>query len=190
METIVTDVLVIGAGAAGIRAALAASESGVEVLMVTKGQVSHSGSTFSTLSGGWGIQALFGDERNNENSEAFFKDIMRVGLGRCDPKLVRILVEESGPCLEDLISYGIPFKKDSQGRYIRARGCFSTHKRAFLTEGLQNIREAFLSILRRSPVKIMGAYALDLITADGACWGAWVTTKAGEIVRINARATI
>jgi fumarate reductase (CoM/CoB) subunit A len=60
METITTDVLVIGAGAAGIRAALAASEAGVEVVMVAKGEVTRSGSTFSPISRGWGIQALVG----------------------------------------------------------------------------------------------------------------------------------
>ena len=55
METLSIDVLVIGAGAAGIRAALAACEAGANVLMVTKGQLTRSGSTFSTLSPGWGM---------------------------------------------------------------------------------------------------------------------------------------
>jgi len=136
METITSDVLVIGAGAAGIRAALAASEAGAEVLMVEKGIPTQSGSTFSTLSQGWGIQALVGEERTDKNFESFYDDIIRVGLGRCDQKLVRILVEESGPRLEDLISYGIRLRKDSRGNHIRTKGCFSEFERPFLTEDI------------------------------------------------------
>ena len=190
METITTDVLIIGAGAAGIRAALAASEAGVEVLVVTRGELAWSGSTFSTLSGGWGIQALVGDERTDENLEDFYNDIMRVGLGRCDPKLVRILVEESGPRLDDLISYGIRFRKNSQGDYIRSSGCFSEYKRAFLTEDFQNIKKSFVLIFRRSLVKTIRGYVVDLIIADNACWGAWAVNDAGELIKISARATV
>ena len=191
MDTITTDVLVIGAGAAGIRAALAASEAGTEVVMVAKGELTQSGSTFSTVSGGWGIQALMGEERTDENLEAFCDDIMQVGLGRCDPKLVRILVEESGPRLEGLISYGIRFRKDSRGNYIRAKGCFSDYERAFLTESPENIKESFQSILRQCPVKTITAYVVELITIDGACYGAWALTHTDKlVVRINAKATI
>jgi fumarate reductase (CoM/CoB) subunit A len=190
METIGTDVLVIGAGAAGIRAALAASEAGVEVVMVAKGEVTRSGSTFSPISRGWGIQALVGRERTEKNLEAFYDDIMRVGLGVCDPRLVHILVEESGPRLEDMISYGIRFRRDSQGSYVRTKGCFSDVDRAFLTEEYENIQESFLSILRRSVAKIIQGCALSLITADGTCWGAWAVVKDDKTVKINAKATI
>ena len=60
MQIISSDVLVIGAGAAGIRAALAASEAGVGVVIVAKAPVTENGSTFSPISRGWGIQALVG----------------------------------------------------------------------------------------------------------------------------------
>ena len=190
METIETDVLIVGAGAAGIRAALAASETGADVVLVAKGEVAQSGSTFSTISLGWGIQALVGKERTQKNLEAFYDDIMRVGLGQCDPKLVRILVEESGPRFEDLISYGIRFRKDAYGDYVRAKGCFSDCKRAFLTENFANLQGSFLSILRRSAVRAVRGYVIDLMTDDGACWGAWTVTPAGKVGQIKAKATV
>ncbi|RLB96078.1 MAG: hypothetical protein DRH50_02260 [Deltaproteobacteria bacterium] len=190
METITTDVLVIGAGAAGIRAALAASETGAEVTLLAKGGVGKSGASFSHLSGGWGIQALVGRERTNKQLEDFYDDIVRVGLGVCDTKLVRILVEESGPRLEDLIRYGIRLKKDPQGNYTRVKGCFSDYKRAFIAEDVGNIRQSLLSVIRGSAVKTMKGYALDLIIGDNACWGAWVLTEDAEIVEIKAGSTI
>jgi fumarate reductase (CoM/CoB) subunit A len=190
LETIETDVLIVGAGAAGIRAALAASEAGADVAMVAKGEVAEAGSTFSTISRGWGIQALVGKERTQKNLEAFYDDIIRVGLGQCDPELVRILVEESGPRFEDLISYGIRFRKDSYGDYIRAKGCFSDCKRAFLTEDFTNLQASFLAILRRSAVRVVRGYVIDLMTGHGACWGAWTVTPAGKAGQIKAKATV
>ena len=190
MQTITTDVLVIGSGAAGIRAALAASEAGVDVVMIAKSAVAESGSTFSPISNGWGIQALVGNERTDQNLEAFYDDIMRVGLGRCDPKLVRILVEESGARLEDLVSYGMQFRKDVNGDYVRAKGCFSAYERAFLTESMKNIEKVFVSALRRLRIKTLIGTVLDLTIVDGACWGAWSLTEDGEIARIKARSTI
>lgn len=190
MGTISTDVLVIGAGAAGIRAALAACEAGVDVILTAQGELCRAGSTFSPISEGWGIQALVGEERTDENMEAFYDDIIRVGLGRCDPKLVRILVEESGPRIEELIAWGIRFKKDPSGKYIRAKGCFSDYERAFITEDFGNLQRCFQSVFRRLPVKTVKCYVTDLIIADSVCWGARAVLESGEILRVNAKATV
>jgi len=189
MDKINTDVLIIGAGAAGIRAALAVSEAGADVVIVAKAPVTEAGSTFSSISRGWGIQALVGNERTDRNLEAFYDDIMRVGLGRCHPRLVRILVEESGARLEDLVSYGMQFKKNENGDYIRAKGCFSAYERAFLTESMKNIERVFVSALRRLRIKTLIGTVLDLTIVDRVCWGGWVLTEEGEIVRIKARST-
>lgn len=190
MGTLSADVLIIGAGAAGIRAALAVCEAGVDVILTAQGELCRAGSTFSLISKGWGIQALVGEERTDENLDAFYDDIIRVGLGRCDPKLVRILVEESGPRIQDLIEWGIRFRKDSIGRYIRAKGCFSDYERAFITEDFGNLQRCFQSIFRRLPVKTVKCYVTDLIIADSVCWGARAVLESGEILRINAKATV
>lgn len=172
-----TGVLVIGAGAAGIRAALAASKAGVDVLMVTKGAATESGSTFSPITKGWGIQALVGNERTEQNIEGFYNEIIRVGLGKCDPKLVRILVEESGPRFNDLLSYGIRFKRDTQGNFLRAKGCFSDMERAFATEDFRNLKRIFSAMLNASNIKIVQGQAVDLISVNDTCWGAWILNE-------------
>ncbi len=190
MKTINIDVLIIGAGAAGIRAAIAASKEGASAIMVTEGPVTHFGSTFSEISKGWGIQALVGKERTNENLNAFYEDIIRVGLGQCDSRLVQILVEESGERVNDLMSYGIRFKHDPSGKYLRVNGCFSDLRWAFLTENFENIQHSFMSILQRLPVKIVTGFVLDLIVHEGACWGGWFISNDAEKIKINAKATI
>ena len=147
MEKISTEVLIIGAGAAGIRAAIAASAAGAEALIISKGRITYCGSTFSDVSNGWGIQALVGDERTDANPDLFYDDIISAGLGVSNEKLVKILVEESGDRLKDLLLYGVDFRKGSDGNYIRAKGCFSNYNRAYLTEDIANLRKVFLAQL-------------------------------------------
>jgi L-aspartate oxidase len=190
MEKLFTDVLIIGSGAAGIRAAVEACKAGVQVFLVNPGKITERGVTFSEISKGWGIQALVGVERTQEKLAEFYNDIVRVGLGCCDPKLARILVEESGPRTDDLMSYGLGFKTGVNGEYIRARGCFSDIRRAFLASDIGNIRKTFLSILQHLPVKIVTGNVTDLISEDGVCGGAWIVQKSGEFLQINAKATV
>ncbi|MFO7599368.1 MAG: FAD-binding protein [Candidatus Desulfacyla sp.] len=182
--------MIIGGGAAGIRAALAASEEGARVLLLGKGPIAASGATFYPVSKGWGIQGLVGAERTDAGLKRFYEDIARVGLGRCDPVLPRILVEESGPRVDDLITLGIHFSKDSQGRYVRAKGCFSEEKRAFLAHDPHNIRNSFLTALRRVPVKTLMGYAVDLLTTEQSCWGAVCLLANGEFLRIDSKSTV
>jgi succinate dehydrogenase/fumarate reductase flavoprotein subunit len=190
MDSINTDVLVIGAGAAGIRAALAASEAGAETVMVSDGMPTGSGSTFSSFSGGWGIQALIGRERNSRNMEAFYDEIIHAGLGQCHPMLARILVEESGPCLEELLTYGIRFRKDPDGNYLRVKGCFSAYERAFLTEDTDNIRNSFLSILQKSSIKFINGNGIQLLLHNDSCRGSLILTGTHDLLLIDSRATV
>ncbi|MEW6667479.1 MAG: FAD-binding protein [Thermodesulfobacteriota bacterium] len=189
-EAIQTDVLILGAGAAGIRASLAAVREGAEVTVVSRGPATRCGSSFSPLSGGWGIQALAGEECTEKRLEDFYDEILQAGLGMADPKLARILVEESGPRLEDLMSYGLRFRRNSQGAYVRVKGCFSECERAFLTEARQNIKDVFLKMLDRSGAKAMTGYAVDLIVREGICLGAWVLTPGATLVGVTAGATL
>ncbi len=190
IQRIDTDVLVIGAGGAGIRAARAASETGVDVLVVARSAVAASGATFSPVTQGWGIQALVGNERTERNLGNFYDDIIRVGLGRCDLKLVRILVEESGPRFEDLLDYGIRFKKDARGKFIRVKGCFSDVERAFLTEDFQHLTQCFRAMLKASNIRIIRGQAVNLISLDHTCRGVWILTESEEILQVNAKSTI
>lgn len=188
-----TDVLIIGAGAAGIRAAVESCKTGAETILVAKGPLAASGSTFSPLSPHLGLQALVGVERTPEALDAFFDDIMRVGLGCCDPELVHILVEESGDRFEDLLSYGILFKRDETGRHLLAAGCFSQTPRAFITASKANLKKSLASIFRHPPanmVRFMEGEALSLIVSDGICGGARVWTAKNELVQIHAKATV
>lgn len=112
LKRINTDVLVIGGGAAGIRAAIEADAQGANVSIVVKGNFCETGSTFYPLSPGWGMQASFGYADADDSRNEHLKEVLNAGLGMCDKKLAEILAFEAPGRLIDLEKYDIMFKKN------------------------------------------------------------------------------
>src|SRR5262245_45329392 len=102
--------LIVGAGAAGLCAALAAGEAGVDPVLVERDAV-PSGST--ALSAGLipAAGTRFQREKGIEDSAKLFADdITRKAHGEADAKLVRMVAENAGPTVEWLAdSYEMPF---------------------------------------------------------------------------------
>ena len=106
------DVLVIGSGGAGCRAAIEASKHNLSALIVSKGLSFKSGCT--TLAEG-GYNASFGAVDCEDNPDAHFEDTMKGGAYLNDSKLVRVLVEESPERLIELENYGALFDRQESG---------------------------------------------------------------------------
>jgi len=107
-----TDVLVIGSGGAGCRAAIEVSKYNLNVLIVSKGLSFKSGCT--TLAEG-GYNAAFGAVDCEDSPESHFEDTLKGGAYLNDPKLVRILVDESPERLIELETYGALFDRQESG---------------------------------------------------------------------------
>jgi fumarate reductase (CoM/CoB) subunit A len=107
-----TDVLVIGSGGAGCRAAIEASKQGLDVIIISKGLSFKSGCT--TLAEG-GYNAAFGYVDEKDSTEAHFKDTLKGGAYLNDAELVKILVEEAPDGLNELESYGAMFDRQETG---------------------------------------------------------------------------
>ncbi|MGZ7107937.1 MAG: fumarate reductase (CoM/CoB) subunit TfrA [Methanobacterium sp.] len=106
------DVLVIGSGGAGCRAAIEASKFDLSVLIISKGLSFKSGCT--TLAEG-GYNAAFATVDCADTPEAHFEDTLKGGAYLNDKKLVRILVNESPQRLIELESYGALFDRQESG---------------------------------------------------------------------------
>jgi fumarate reductase flavoprotein subunit len=102
--------LVVGAGAAGLCAALAAHEAGIEPVLIERDAVA-SGST--ALSAGLipAAGTRFQREKGVEDSaQLFAADITRKSHGEADARLVRTVAERAGPTVEWLAdAYALPF---------------------------------------------------------------------------------
>jgi succinate dehydrogenase/fumarate reductase flavoprotein subunit len=111
MQRIQTDVLVIGAGGAGLRAALAAAENGSGVLVVNKGPIARSG---ITLTAAGGMQAPF---HPDDSVQQYYQDTIKCGYNLSDRNLAWVLAAEACDRALDLERYGCRFVRDASGGF-------------------------------------------------------------------------
>ncbi|HEX7009664.1 MAG TPA: L-aspartate oxidase [Phycisphaeraceae bacterium] len=110
LPQIFTDVLVIGSGVAGLRAALTAAQ-GAEVIIAAKGELKHS----NTYLAQGGIAAVLNE---GDTFEEHIQDTLTAGAGLCDEPVVKQVVQEGAQRVAELIEWGMPFDRvapDQQG---------------------------------------------------------------------------
>ena len=103
----ISEVLILGSGAAGLSCALRLAEEGHRVTVVSKGSLSGG----STLWAQGGISAVFDKD---DSLEAHVRDTLRAGAGLCDERAVRFTVERGPACIRWLIEKGVQFTLDGE----------------------------------------------------------------------------
>src|SRR4249919_3223243 len=110
------DVLVIGSGASGLAAAVAADRAGANVALATKGSIQANNS--SKAQGG--IQASFGAD---DSPEQHAEDVMRSSHETADPRLVELLTGDAQGAIHWLEELGCSFTRENGGyRLARCGG--------------------------------------------------------------------
>ena len=110
-QTIETDVLILGSGAAGLRAAIEARKLGVEVLLVSKSKI---GLGNNTAISGSGIAAGTGWRDPADSPALHFKDTIIGGRYMSNQRLVEVLTREIGQEVLELESFGVRFRKQGE----------------------------------------------------------------------------
>ncbi len=186
-ETLLCDVLVLGGGVAGLRAAIEAAAGGARVIVVTKDSIRESNSEYAQ----GGVAAVLSDE---DSVEAHRDDTLTAGDGLCDPASVELVVREGPELVRELIEWG--------GRFDRSGGQLSLtreggHSRPRIVHaGGDATGVEVQSVLVKKTTESAGitllqyAFAVDLIAVDGRCTGALVWRPTGGLAAILARATI
>ncbi|MEM2882513.1 MAG: FAD-binding protein [Candidatus Bathyarchaeia archaeon] len=166
MERIETDVLIIGGGGAGLMAAIAATERGVEVDLISKGECSTK--EISALN------VPLGHEDPKDGPEAHYEDTMRGGCFINDEGLVRALVLGAKPALEKLEALGVRFNKKGD-LYAQRLVSDSTYPRSlFLDDSLGiELMDKLLRATKERGVKIReGLMGIRLLIEEGRVAGA------------------
>lgn len=187
--TTTCDVLVIGAGGAGIKAAIKAAQNGADVLLVNKFAVGVSGSTFYPRLQIWGMNSVTNPQLG-DSEDVFFNEILEAGQGAVDPAVARTLVEQSTPVRKELAAeYGLPFRVNPEtGRFFSVIPCFGKIERSAVCS-MPAFKQAMWKKLMQSGVRIRTR--IDIVTLlkkDGVVCGALGFDERGELFRIRAKA--
>jgi fumarate reductase (CoM/CoB) subunit A len=129
-EVLNADVVVVGGGGAGLRAAYEAAANGASTILVLKGRLTRSGATAFGVAELAGFSVPDGAVDPLDSPDVHFADIMKVGQGCNDERLVRILVDEAVSAARDLEKWGIQFVTDpNTGKPLVAMGDFASRPR-------------------------------------------------------------
>jgi L-aspartate oxidase len=178
------DVVVVGAGAAGLYTALCLPER-LKVAVITKGELSLSASDWAQ----GGIAAVVDPQ---DSTELHLTDTLRAGVGLCDRAAVKDLVEQASDCIQTLCDMGVAF--DRSGGKL-ALTLEAAHSRRRVLHAADTTGRAVVSILLeqvmgRSNIQLLApALVLDLHQVEGCCGGLRIAYE-GEIQTLQANAVI
>ena len=166
-----TDVLIIGGGLAGLRAANAVGD-GCEVLVVTKDKLAQSNSNYAQ----GGIAGVLAPDDHFENH---INDTLVAGGDLCDPEVVKMVVQEGPQRIQELIDWGTQFDADEDGGLVLGKEGGHSHRRIVHANGDATGREVMRAVIAwtraQEHVTIWeNAFTLDLLTDESGCRGAIV----------------
>jgi succinate dehydrogenase / fumarate reductase, flavoprotein subunit len=172
VRTNVSNVLVIGSGGAGLRAAIAAAQAGVEVTVIGK----RTRKDAHTALAAGGINAVLGTRDPDDSWQQHFADTMIEGYFLSDPRVVEIMASEAPGAVMELADWGCEFARTEEG--LIDQRFFGAHKyRRTCYAGDYTGRAIIETLARRAtelriPV-IDHQYVSRLLMSDGVCFGAF-----------------
>jgi len=192
LPQIFTDTLVIGAGVAGLRAAVAAGETGCEAIVLAKGELGVSNTAWAQ----GGIAAVLGE---GDSVESHVRDTLEAGAGLCDEAVVREVASRGGERVRELMAWGMRVDRDARGEVALGLEGGHSGKRIVHADGDATGKELARVLLEKARatkgVRVFErCFALDLITAgegEGAsCVGAITHHPRYGLQVIWAKATV
>ncbi|NBD24772.1 FAD-binding protein [Paenibacillus glycinis] len=119
-----TDVLIIGAGAAGMMAARAAADEGADVILSDKSLIGRGGATILAQM----TVAVALGEAEEDSPDVHFEDTMKGSRGLADPSIVRAIVDRGPEVILEAEGYGVKWARTADGR--RSQAFAPGHSRA------------------------------------------------------------
>lgn len=157
-----TDCLVVGAGIAGLRAALEAAERR-NVIIVCKGRIEDS----NTFKAQGGIASVLDKA---DTFESHINDTLKTGCGICDENVVDLVVRRGPELVEQLLKWGTEFdlKENHIAATLEGGHSYPRVAHAHGDETGRAIAEVLIvRVLRHPNIKILeNFYTIDLLTDD------------------------
>src|SRR6266404_4165369 len=177
-----TDFVVIGAGIAGLRAAIELASAG-RVVVLAKREVKDSATQLAQ----GGIAAALSDE---DDISLHLQDTLNAGDGLCNPEAARVLVEDAPERIEELIQWGTQFDREGTKLTFGREGAHSRN-RILHAHGDSTGREIQRALYARAKAIPEIAihefeFSTDLVSHDGRVAGVRVLDEHGSHSTIHA----
>jgi L-aspartate oxidase len=182
----VTDFLVIGAGIAGLRAAIELAPAG-RVLVLAKKEVTESATHLAQ----GGIAAALSDE---DEVTLHLQDTLQAGAGLCNEAAARVLVEEGPERIEELIHWGTEFDRNGTKLAFTREGAHSRN-RVLHARGDSTGREILRALYAKAKtlhniVVCEFEFSTDLEVAEGRVCGVHLIDLNGHFHHVSASAVL
>ena len=189
-KTILCDVLVVGAGGAGCRAAIEASEHNLDVIMISKELV---GKAHTAMAEG-GYNVSLGNVDPDDDVETHFKDTIVGGAFLNNQELAQILVDDAVERIWDLEEYGAVFDRTPEGKIAqRVFGKQSWRRTAYASDRTgSEIMITLVEAIRKSSVRVFDeVFATKLLLKDGKIAGVTaVDLKYGDYIVFRPKSVV
>ena len=191
MPHLTTDVLIVGAGGAGMYAAIAAARKGASVSLLDKSLVGRGGATVMAQ---MTVAAAIGQQEPDDWT-IHFEDTLRAGRGLCDEELSALLCEEGPKRILEMEQWGTRWAREN-GHIKQEMAPGHSRRRCCYVDFL-NTGPAVAATLRRkvgeiSEIRRMSNVAvIEIVTKDGRALGAvGLNLIDGQVVTFQAKAVI
>ncbi|HJL81172.1 MAG TPA: FAD-dependent oxidoreductase [Gammaproteobacteria bacterium] len=189
------DLIIVGAGTAGLPTALFASQRGARVLLIEKA-ATIGGTLYLSTGQIAGAGTVFQEQKGIKDSpEAHYQDIMRINHHTSDPELARLLVNHAGDTINFLHANGYRIKKDHPVTGI-AHDHFTTARYIEGVQGGISILNVFKPMVETAIetgaiTLLINSGVVDLVQArDGSVQGVIVEDQDGLRSQYNGRNTV
>ncbi|SFB10140.1 L-aspartate oxidase [Acetitomaculum ruminis DSM 5522] len=180
-----TDVLIVGAGCAGLYCALKISKD-KHITVITKSDVEESDSFLAQ----GGMCML----RGEYDFESYFEDTMRAGHYENDEESVKIMIRSSQSIVRDLLEFGVDFNKDKSGKLAFTKEGAHREKRILYHKditGKEITGRLYEEAKKRGNIEILTHTTMvDLISKNNECFGAIVKKADGHTEEILAGCSV
>ncbi|MGF1701749.1 fumarate reductase (quinol) flavoprotein subunit [Photobacterium makurazakiensis] len=190
MKTITTDIAVIGAGGAGLRAAIAATEANpdLEIALISKVYPMRS----HTVAAEGGSAAVIKDEDSLDNH---FNDTVGGGDWLCEQDVVEYFVENATREMTQLEQWGCPWsRKDNGDVNVRRFGGMKVERTWFAADktGFHMLHTLFQTSIKYSQINRFDEYfVVDLLVEEGEVQGlVAIHMSEGELICIKAKSVV
>ncbi len=190
MEKIETDVVIIGAGGAGLRAAIAASEADPKLRIALISKVYPMRSHTCAAEGG-----AAGAVKPDDSLDLHFNDTVGGADWLCDQDAVEYFIKEAPRELIQLEHWGCPWNREPDGSVaVRPFGGMKIKRTWFAADktGFHLLHTLFQTSLQYSSIQRFDQhYTTDLLVDDGRCQGCTaLDMRTGQMRQFNAKAVI